>query len=46
MAEIQEGEEYIERSKKSHEELVNLEAKKKEKEQRDSRIDGSGQRAG
>lgn len=46
MAEIQEGEEYIERSNKSHEELVNLEAKKKEKEQRYSRIDGSGQRAG
>lgn len=38
MAEIQEGEEYIERSKKSQEELVNLEAKKKEKEQPDSGI--------
>ena len=38
MAEIQEGEEYIERSKKSHEELVNLEAKKKEKEQLNKEI--------
>lgn len=37
-AEIQEGEEYIERSKKSHEELVNLEAKKKEKEQLNKEI--------
>lgn len=38
MAEIQEGEEYIERSKKDHEELVNLEAKKKEKEQLNKEI--------
>ncbi|KAL7252242.1 hypothetical protein ACSBR1_013983 [Camellia fascicularis] len=38
MAKIQEGEEYIERLKKSHEELVNLEAKKKEKEQLNKEI--------
>ncbi|KAL7220853.1 hypothetical protein ACSBR2_013692 [Camellia fascicularis] len=38
MAKIQEGEECIERSKKSHEELVNLEAKKKEKEQLNKEI--------
>ena len=38
MAKIQEGEKYIERSKKDHEELVNLEAKKKEKEQLNKEI--------
>lgn len=39
MAEIQEGEESIERLKESHEELVNLlEGKKKEKEQLNKEI--------
>ncbi|THF96413.1 hypothetical protein TEA_015439 [Camellia sinensis var. sinensis] len=38
MAEIQEGEEYIREIEETHEELVNLEAKKKEKEQLNKEI--------